>query len=272
MATTVMAMGSGVGMCTGASAATTTRLRLRKASNKASCSSSLKMVLTSQASSRAAAVMSDDGESERFSLSRRSALGTAVAAAGWTSAANFAVADETPELIEFTEDGEFVISHPKGWEVGIGSLDGGDFGPTRRAVSFYPPGDEEGSNLTVVASPLASDFMSLGSFGDEYTWAFGIVNGVDRSWNNPDGVSAKMVDYKKKSGMYIVDYTQTLPGQYDKHIYSAATIGNVRGAYNILYTVTATLPQSQWEEFGPVVKKAVDTFKPQNPGVLNPTR
>ena len=124
--------------------------------------------------------------------------------------------------------------------------------------------------MSVVTQSIAADFTSLGSFGDDYQWGFNIVQETDRSWKDPNDVRAELVDTKKKGDQYFVEYTVSLPGEYDRHLYSVAAIGNIPGRYNLLYTLSASVPTALMGEYNDAVVAMVNSFKCTHPGTLVP--
>lgn len=63
------------------------------------------------------------------------------------------------------------------------------------------------------------------------------VSGLDRSWQRPAGVAAKLIDCKSSKGLYYIEYSLQKPGESCKHLFSALGMAN-NGWYNRLYTVT----------------------------------
>ena len=186
------------------------------------------------------------------------------------------------------------------------SRSGDDFTPTRRAAGFYPTAydgnDVNGTHraptafiairiylcqaaasqpallltpaptckVSVVTQSIAADFTSLGSFGDDFTWGFNIVNETDRSWKDPNDVAAELIDTKKLGDKYFVEYSVKLPGVYDRRLYSIAAIGNIPDKYNLLYTLSATVPTAMMDEYSDTVLEIIKSFKCTHPGVLVP--
>lgn len=165
----------------------------------------------------------------------------------------------------------FALTLPDGWEAGVGEISGDDFTPTRRAAGFYPTAyDGNDVNVSVVTQSIAADFTSLGSFGDDFTWGFNIVNETDRSWKDPNDVAAELIDTKKLGDKYFVEYSVKLPGVYDRRLYSIAAIGNIPDKYNLLYTLSATVPTAMMDEYSDTVLEIIKSFKCTHPGVLVP--
>jgi hypothetical protein len=63
------------------------------------------------------------------------------------------------------------------------------------------------------------------------------VTGLDRSWQRPAGVAAKLIDSRASNGMYYIEYTLQKPGDKRRHIVSAIGMA-FNGWYNRLYTIT----------------------------------
>lgn len=91
------------------------------------------------------------------------------------------------------------------------------------------------------------------------------IGGIDRSWQRPPGVAAKLIDSKSSngddcfllpnysfsttfmqpeislsfvvSGLYYIEYTLKSPGESMRHLYSVLGVAN-NGTYNRLYTLT----------------------------------
>jgi hypothetical protein len=63
------------------------------------------------------------------------------------------------------------------------------------------------------------------------------VTGLDRSWQRPAGVKAKLLDSRASNGMYYIEYTLQNPGDKRRHIVSASGMA-FNGWYNRLYTIT----------------------------------
>lgn len=63
------------------------------------------------------------------------------------------------------------------------------------------------------------------------------VTGLDRSWQRPAGLAAKLIDSKASNGLYYIEYTLQNPGEKRRHIVSAIGMA-FNGWYNRLYTVT----------------------------------
>ncbi|MFS7996490.1 hypothetical protein Hanom_Chr12g01130571 [Helianthus anomalus] len=80
------------------------------------------------------------------------------------------------------------------------------------------------------------------------------VSGLDRSWQRPPGVLAKLVDSKAKKGMYYIEYTLKNPGESERHLYSVLGIAN-NGWYNRLYTLTGQYIDEESEKYRSEIEK-----------------
>ncbi|CAO2192053.1 unnamed protein product [Urochloa humidicola] len=196
-------------------------------------------------------------------LDRREALlGIVLSAAA--APALFAPADalaaEATELQEgFTtyedEANKFSIAVPQGWLIGAGESSG-----IKSVTAFYPEQAAD-SNVSVAITGIGPDFTSLKSFGDVDAFAEGLVNGLDRSWQRPPGLAAKLVDSKAANGLYYVEYTLQNPGERRRHILSAIGMA-YNGWYNRLYTVTGQyIDDEESEKYKPQIEKAVRSFR-----------
>ncbi|XP_066352516.1 psbP domain-containing protein 3, chloroplastic-like isoform X1 [Miscanthus floridulus] len=191
-------------------------------------------------------------------LDRRDALlGIALsAAAPPLLAPAVALADEaTTESQEgFTtyedEANKFSIQVPQGWLVGAGEASG-----IKSVTAFYPEQAAADSNVSVAITGIGPDFTSLKSFGDVDSFAEGLVNGLDRSWQKPPGLAAKLIDSRAANGLYYLEYTLQNPGERRRHIVSAIGMA-FNGWYNRLYTVTGQyIDDDDSEKYRPQIEK-----------------
>ncbi|PAN36213.1 hypothetical protein PAHAL_6G262900 [Panicum hallii] len=171
-----------------------------------------------------------------------------------------APADEGTELQEgFTtyedEANKFSIAVPQGWLIGAGESSG-----IKSVTAFYPEQAAD-SNVSVAITGIGPDFTSLKSFGDVDAFAEGLVNGLDRSWQRPPGLAAKLIDSKAANGLYYVEYTLQNPGERRRHILSAIGMA-FNGWYNRLYTVTGQyIDDEESEKYRAQIQKAVRSFR-----------
>ncbi|KAF5740983.1 hypothetical protein HS088_TW11G01065 [Tripterygium wilfordii] len=152
------------------------------------------------------------------------------------------------------EVNKFKISIPQDWQVGTGEPNG-----FKSVTAFYP--DEASiSNVSVVITGLGPDYTRMESFGKVEGFAETLVSGLDRSWQRPPGVAAKLIDCKASNGFYYVDYTLQKPGENRKHLFQAIGMA-FNGWYNRLYTVTGQFVDEESGKYASKIKKAVASFK-----------
>ncbi|KAL7582614.1 psbP domain-containing protein 3, chloroplastic [Lactuca sativa] len=169
----------------------------------------------------------------------------------------FAYAEEVvPEGFQIYSDdvNKFKITIPQDWQIG-----GGEGNGFKSVTAFYPS-EASNSNVSVVITGLGADFTKLESFGKVDAFAENLVSGLDRSWQKPPGVSAKLIDSKATKGMYYIEYTLTNPGESARHLISVLGIAN-NGWYNRLYTLTGQYIDDESEKYRSKIEKAVASFK-----------
>ncbi|KAJ0681618.1 hypothetical protein HanPI659440_Chr16g0638041 [Helianthus annuus] len=155
----------------------------------------------------------------------------------------------------YTDDvNKFKIMIPQDWQIGGG--DGNGF----KSVTAFFPSEASNSNVSLVITGLGADFTKLESFGKVDEFAENLVSGLDRSWQRPPGVLAKLVDSKAKKGMYYIEYTLKNPGESERHLYSVLGIAN-NGWYNRLYTLTGQYIDEESEKYRSEIEKAVASFR-----------
>ncbi|KAF2324817.1 hypothetical protein GH714_017272 [Hevea brasiliensis] len=156
------------------------------------------------------------------------------------------------ELRVYTDDAnKFQITIPQEWRVGTGEPDGG----FKSVTAFYPEEAYSTSNVSVVITGLGPDFTRMESFGKVEAFAETLVGGLDRSWQRPPGVAAKLIDCKSSNGLYYIEYTLQNPGESRKHLYSALGMA-FNGWYNRLYTVTGQFLDEEAEKYSSKIQKA----------------
>nr|CAB3481418.1 unnamed protein product [Digitaria exilis] len=142
-----------------------------------------------------------------------------------------------------------------GWLIGAGESSG-----IKSVTAFYPEQTPD-SNVSVAITGIGPDFTSLKSFGDVDSFAEGLVNGLDRSWQRPPGLAAKLIDSRAANGLYYVEYTLQNPGERRRHILSAIGMA-FNGWYNRLYTVTGQyIDDDESEKYRAQIEKAVRSFR-----------
>ncbi|CAH8370937.1 unnamed protein product [Eruca vesicaria subsp. sativa] len=153
------------------------------------------------------------------------------------------------------EANKFEISIPQDWQVGQAAEPNG----FKSITAFYP---EETStyNVSVAITGLGPDFTRMESFGKVEAFAETLVSGLDRSWQKPAGVTAKLVDSRSSKGFYYIEYTLQNPGEARKHLYSAIGMAT-NGWYNRLYTVTGQFTDEGSADQSSKIQKAVKSFK-----------
>ncbi|XP_074279181.1 psbP domain-containing protein 3, chloroplastic [Silene latifolia] len=168
-----------------------------------------------------------------------------------------ALEDAAAEFRLFSDDvNKYNISIPQDWEVGVGDTDG-----IRSITAFYPNNDKGSyANVSVSITGIGADFTRLESFGKVDEFAESLVNGLDRSWQRPPGIAAKLVDCKAKNGLYYLEYTLQKPGENRRHIYSAIGMASSKW-YNRLYTVTGQFVEDVSNEYSSNIQKAVQSFR-----------
>ncbi|XP_021686525.2 psbP domain-containing protein 3, chloroplastic isoform X2 [Hevea brasiliensis] len=142
------------------------------------------------------------------------------------------------------------------WRVGTGEPDGG----FKSVTAFYPEEAYSTSNVSVVITGLGPDFTRMESFGKVEAFAETLVGGLDRSWQRPPGVAAKLIDCKSSNGLYYIEYTLQNPGESRKHLYSALGMA-FNGWYNRLYTVTGQFLDEEAEKYSSKIQKTVSSFR-----------
>ncbi|XVF74058.1 hypothetical protein PTKIN_Ptkin13bG0031100 [Pterospermum kingtungense] len=173
------------------------------------------------------------------------------------SMSNNAVAetDVPQDFRVYTDElNKFKIFIPQDWQVGAGEPNG-----FKSITAFYPE-EAANSNVSIVITGLGPDFTRMESFGKVEAFADTLVSGLDRSWQRPPGVTAKLIDCKAANGFYYIEYTLQNPGESRKHLFSAIGMAS-NGWYNRLYTVTGQFVQEEEEKYGSRIEKVVSSFR-----------
>ncbi|CAI5952887.1 unnamed protein product, partial [Closterium sp. NIES-65] len=161
---------------------------------------------------------------------------------------------EASDFVTFENPKErYTFQVPAGWVRSEGTAG------VRQVIAFHPP-DRTDANVTILITPLAADFTSLGSFGTVDAFAETLVNGLDRSWQPSPGQKAVLLGAKSANDAYLVEYTLQKPSEPCVHLYSAVATGqNVW--YNNLFTFTGQYPEDEAATFKPTVDKIVKSFR-----------
>ncbi|RYR48865.1 hypothetical protein Ahy_A07g034951 [Arachis hypogaea] len=174
----------------------------------------------------------------------------------------------------YTDDvNRFKIAIPPDWQVGTGEPDG-----FKSITAFYPQ-EASNSNVSVAITGVGPDFTKMESFGKVEEFAETLIGGLDRSWQRPPGVAAKLIDCKSSkvvnieasamkpnstqkmaSGFYYIEYSLQNPGESRRTLYSAIGMAS-NGWYNRLYTVTGQFVEEETDKYASKVKKAVASFR-----------
>ncbi|KAJ1427429.1 PsbP family [Sesbania bispinosa] len=201
---------------------------------------------------------------EGYAVNRRQLiLHTAVAtfAASATVPSAFALNDVSEDVRIYTDDvNKFKIEIPQEWQIGTGDSTG-----FKSLTAFYPK-EESNSNVSVVITGLGPDFTKMESFGKVDEFAETLVSGLDRSWQKPPGVAAKLIGCKSSNGFYYIEYSLQNPGESRKHLYSAIGMAS-NGWYNRLYTVTGQFVEEETDKYASEIKKVNFIFVAVN--ILN---
>ncbi|KAK7310652.1 hypothetical protein RJT34_08279 [Clitoria ternatea] len=188
---------------------------------------------------------------------RQLILHTAVAAlAAIATVPNaLAINDVSEDVRVYTDDeNKFKIEVPQEWQIGTGEPDG-----FKSVTAFYPT-DASNSSVTVAITGIGPDFTRMESFGKVDEFAQTLVSGIDRSWQRPPGVAAKLIDCRSSNGIYYIEYTLQNPGESRKHLYSALGMAS-NGWYNRLYTVTGQFAEEDANKYASKIQKAVGSFR-----------
>ncbi|XP_074556379.1 psbP domain-containing protein 3, chloroplastic [Curcuma longa] len=154
------------------------------------------------------------------------------------------------------EANKFRILIPKDWLIGTSDSDSNSL----KSITAFYPNESSDSNVSVVITGLGPDFTRLQSFGNVDAFAETLVSGLDRSWRNPPGVTAKLIDSKAANGLYYIEYTLQNPSEKRRHILTALGVAS-NGWYNRLYTVTGQYMEDEAEKYQPSIEKTVSSFR-----------
>ncbi|KFK42065.1 hypothetical protein AALP_AA2G206800 [Arabis alpina] len=165
-----------------------------------------------------------------------------------------AFADTNTFRVYTDEVNKFEISIPQDWQIGKAEPNG-----FKSITAFYPE-EASTSNVSVAITGLGPDFTRMESFGKVEAFAETLVSGLDRSWQRPAGVTAKLIDSRSSKGFYYIEYTLQNPGETRKHLYSAIGMAT-NGWYNRLYTVTGQVTDEESAEQSSKIQKTVKSFR-----------
>ncbi len=213
----------------------------------------------------ASALMARDGEVRMQPTTRRDLLasvatiGTGMTTTLLVASAGAATAPSTPLGLDLYEDPacKFSIQLPTGWTKTEQTL------PDRRKIVLYIKPDSNQKTLVFLAyTPVRADFTSLGSFGtvDEVAQATILPKG---ELANVANVASKMISASSQKQAYFFDYVQTVPPQPETHFRTIFTLANgaTGGAGNVLVTITAQTPESDYAALRPLFDEVMSTYK-----------
>ncbi|KAK3002462.1 hypothetical protein RJ639_022102, partial [Escallonia herrerae] len=156
--------------------------------------------------------------------------------------------DASDDFSVYSDDvNKFQIMIPRDWQVGAG--DGNGF---KSVTAFYPK-EASSSNVSVVITGLGADFTRLESFGKVEAFAENLVSGLDRSWQRPPGVAAKLIDCKSSKGLYYIEYSLQNPGESRRNLLSVLGMAN-NGWYNRLFTVTGQFVEEEADNYSAKIR------------------
>ena len=143
---------------------------------------------------------------------------------------------------------------PSGW-----LREEGEAGVNRSVVVWHPA-DKLTTSVSVLCSYAGPDFVSIGSLGTAYEFAFTMVNSQDRSGRKKNKQIATLIDSQSRGGNYFVEYTIQKPdeGVY-RHLYEQVALKGDR-TYNRLWTVTGIWADGDTEGEA-AVRTMVDSWK-----------
>ncbi|XP_010471801.1 PREDICTED: psbP domain-containing protein 3, chloroplastic [Camelina sativa] len=168
---------------------------------------------------------------------------------------SFAETNASETFRVYTDEvNKYEISIPQDWQVGQAEPNG-----FKSITAFYPQ-ETSTSNVSVAITGLGPDFTRMESFGKVEAFAETLVSGLDRSWQKPAGVTAKLIDSRSSKGFYYIEYTLQNPGEARKYLYAAIGMAT-NGWYNRLYTVTGQFTDEEYAEQSSKIQKTVKSFK-----------
>jgi hypothetical protein len=153
-------------------------------------------------------------------------------------------------------DCKFSINLPSDWPQSTQTL------PDRRRIVLYIKPDSDQKTLIFLAyTPVRDDFTSLSSFGsvDQVAQATILPKG---ELAGVEGVESEMLSATTRQQAYFFDYTQKVPTQPETHfrtIFALAT-GATGGAGNVLVTITAQTPESEYGLMKPLFDDVIKSY------------
>eukprot|EP00873_Tetraselmis_striata_P028577 jgi/Tetstr1/448841/TSEL_036067.t1 len=201
-------------------------------------------------------------------LTRRTMLQVAALAPQLASAAR---ADEVPLTVVSDGTDDFSIAIPKDWSSGEGNLEAANaMAASRRALAWFPGGNPEPVNITLVITNSSPDFTKLGSFGTAEDFGTNLVNSMDRSYlkrapkwarrdvKDEDIQTAHLIKTGTLKDSYKIEYT-VQNANVQKYLFSLVSLG-FNGRYNRVYTITAQCPEAQADEFRALFEAVFKSF------------
>lgn len=152
---------------------------------------------------------------------------------------------------------KFSILLPSDWTQSVQQL------PDRRKIVLYiKPNSEQKTLVFMAFTPVRDDYTSLGSFGsaDEVAEATILPKGTLAGVQD---VESEMLSVDSKKQSYIFDYITTVPPQPTTHFRTIFTLktGATGGAGNVLVTITAQTPESDYITMKPLFDKIIDSYE-----------
>jgi hypothetical protein len=195
--------------------------------------------------------------SRREVLVETSVAATSIGLASFLANPQCVNAATTTPLTKYEDTArKFSIDVPSDWTQTVQSL------PDRRKIILYIKPDSDQKTLMFLAfSPVRDDFTSLSSFGsvDEVAQATILPKG---ELAGVTGVESEMLSATTVKQAYMFDYTQKVPNQPQTHfrtIFSLAT-GATGGAGNVLVTITAQTPESEYNSVKPLFDEIIKSY------------
>lgn len=210
--------------------------------------------------------------------------------ASWVGTADAVDAIDADNGYVDIEDG-FTITVPSGWVKGSGMLGEGaasnkeasyrsrfsNGAGLQRLVAWVPPDtsvNDAAINLAVTVKTPAADYTSLGSFGSASDFGQNVVNMLDRSYllkgpgwlrrtGDEDNLTlAKLLNATESKDRYLFQYTVSKAGSPTRIVYSAVAMGTSPSGKRRFYTVNASCPEANVDEYGAILQTAVQSFIP----------